>query len=202
MEKKEKGNGMGMGLIILIIALAAASGGEAITGPELTPTPTPTVSPIPVGVEDERVWYAIEEGVENARANGVECDPYLLLAIQQVFTGDVFCDESWKEKPRPNACASEEDVLGMFQAYSPTHRRNAQRYDVEDNVWEPKLSAEVICYFIHDEAHISLNQTREKFISEFVEEGYIYNIYTSDAEAVYSKGQELLELNSKGGGDT
>jgi hypothetical protein len=204
MEKKKEG-GLGIAILVLIILVAVGSEGLSESEPIQTVTPTPTststemLSPVPLGIKDEKVWRIIEVGVQNAKANGIECDPYLLLALQEVFTGGFYCDETWQEVARPNECACQEDVVGMFQFFLPTFERNAQRYGIESSVWNPTVSAEVVCYFIHDEAQISLDQTEEKFISEFTQKGFIYNIYTADAEAVYLKGQELLELNSKGG---
>ena len=197
MQGKKKEGGLGIAILVILMLVAVGSG-ESI--PESLPQPkiTPTISPIPIGVEDENVWRVIDQGVKNAEANGIECDPFLLLALQQVFTGGVFCDETWRDVPRPNECACQEEVLGMFQIYTPTFERNALRYDVEGRVWDPAISAEIVCYFIHDEANISLDQTKGEFISEFVEKGFIWDIFPNDAEKVFNRGIELKELNSKG----
>jgi hypothetical protein len=196
--KKNSNSGILILLIILLVGVGISDGfSDDLVSPTLTSTPTQILSPIPLGIEDERIWRVIEVGIENAKANGIECDPFLLLALQEVFTGGVFCDETWQEVERPNECAPEKDVVGMFYFYIPTFERNARRYDVEGSVWDPAISAEVVCYFIHDEANISLNQTKEEFVSEFVEKGFIWNIFVYDAQRVYNKGRELMHINQK-----
>lgn len=186
MEPKKESGALLLVVIVLVFGMMSTGESEGLN-PSPQSTPTPTSSCIPSGV-DENVWSDILNGVQAARENGIECDPILLYAIKVVETGDNYCDESWENLPRPNLCASEEDVLGMYQFLNETFQRNADRYHVQGSVWDPKISSEVACYFIHDEAHISLSQTKEEFVEEFAHKGYIWNIYEQEALQIYEIG--------------
>ncbi|NLE30953.1 hypothetical protein GX618_01620 [Candidatus Dojkabacteria bacterium] len=186
MEPKKESGALLLVVIVLVFGMMSTGESEGLNpSPQSTPTPTPYF--IPSGVIED-VWNDIMIGVQAARGNGVECDPVLLYAIKVVETGENYCDEAWEEVERPNACASQEDVLGMYQFLNETFQRNAERYNVQGSVWDPKISSEVACYFIHDEAHISLTQTQEEFLEEFAHKGYIWNKYEQEALQIYEIG--------------
>lgn len=192
--KKENGAFL---LLIFIIAFALISSGESEgfnPNPQITPTSTSLSTPLGV---DERVWRDISVAVDKAKENGIICDPILLYAIKLVETGSFYCDESWENLSRPNACASSEDVLGMYQFLTSTFERNAERYDVNGSVWNPQISSEVACYFINDETKISLTQTKEEFVEEFCFRGYIWNQYVVEATQIYEIGWYYLNLNKQ-----
>lgn len=144
----------------------------------------------PVGVNND-TWNYISIGVQRAKANGVSCDPNLLLSLKEYETGANMCTLEEESLPRPNQCASYAGALGCFQFLPETFARNAARYNVKGSLWQPEVAAEVACYFIADEVNISLNQTVEEFASEFATIGLIWNADPSGAVRVYERAQEL-----------
>jgi hypothetical protein len=189
MEDKKEGGGVGIFVVILLIVLASGAVQSNGTEPESTSTPKEYI--VPEGV-DIQVWEVIIEGVYKAGTNGVECDPYILYALQEGLTSPaVFCDETWEDKERPNDCASYAGALGMWQFLPETFMRNAKRHNIEGSLWNPNVAAEVACYFIHDEVHIDLEQPQAEFVDEFARIGGVWNTSSSFAAVVYERGNQL-----------
>jgi hypothetical protein len=158
------------------------------------------VDPYPVIIYDaiirppeanEEIWRNIEEGVQKAHENGVECDPYLLYSLKIYETGNNICTQIYEYLPRPNECVSIAGCLGDMQFDPETYWRNATRYNVEDSLWEPPVAVEVGCYFINDEVKISLAQTRNVFIRNFAYDGLIWNRDPAGAGEVYDRAIAL-----------
>lgn len=145
----------------------------------------PNIKPPEVDVSQE-VWDAITTGVGRAQANGVACNPYLILAIKKYETGSSLCDASMSES---RSCVSSAGCLGMMQFSPETCQRNANRRGVTCDVWDPAQSVEVACYAIADEMSFSLEQSREEFIKEFSSEGFVWNADALGAGVVYDRAK-------------
>lgn len=159
---------------------------------QVDPYPVLIYSPIIMPEEaNERVWEYIEEGVYNAQQNGVDCDPYLLYSLKEYETGSHMCSLTHQYLPRPNSCASYAGALGMWQFIPETFTRNANRYNVEGNLWEPQIASEVACYFINDEVKMSLAQPRDVFINQFAINGLVWNRDPDGAGRVYDRAHAL-----------
>lgn len=175
----------GLSLPIVMIAVAKDRGVLVPLAQDV-----PTIQPEGVALT-RGVWEAIEEGVGRAQANGVSCNPYLILALKEYETGRNLCDAS-QEGSR--SCVSSAGCLGMMQLNPETCQRNADRRGVTCDVWDPATSVEVACYAMADEMNINLGQTEATFINEFSSEGFVWNADPSGAKWVFNRAHKLQEI--------
>lgn len=149
-------------------------------------------TPKPPGVEiSQEIWDAISTGVERAKVNGVNCNPYLMLSIKMYETWTNICTPEDEGLPRPNKCASYAGALGIMQFLPETFQRNAKRHGVTGSLWDPPIAVEVACYFTVEEVNISLDQPIEEFIEEFSSKDLVWNADPSGAETVYNRAKKF-----------
>lgn len=170
--------------VTLPLSMITLAGDRGVIHPisQSVPTVRPSVS-----VSDE-VWSAITTGVERAQANGVSCDPYLMLSIKEYETGTYLCDRSMMGSRN---CVSSAGCLGMMQLNPETCQRNAARRGVTCDVWDPARSVEVACYAINDEMEFSLDQSKNEFVREFASVGFVWNKDPQGASKVFDRAINL-----------